>query len=195
MGLGAVISGSELSDKLEIKKNPSSFLDEWLPKKSHWEIPEIRRSKPSFDGGSDYRKNYLFITYNLDREIKVIEEKPTLIINSILTRKALIKDILSFKVLNNNWDGYGAYPLEVESAANAITVINSLAEYSLIKVDEIFPNPHGTISIILKSINTISIEIGNDSMSYYVLENGKEPLFFDDIDVNLSEIESLETFI
>jgi hypothetical protein len=113
------------------------------------------------------------------------------------TKQKLFKEICSFKSLNNNWDGYGAIPLEIESAANAIYLISSLSNYIFESIDKIFPNPHGTISIMWGNSNneTVSLEIGNNDMSYYADISGQETEFFDNIAINDSEIAKLSSFI
>lgn len=109
------------------------------------------------------------------------------------SKQELFKEICSFKSLKNNWDGYGAVSLEIESAANAIYVISCLSNFVSESIENIFPNPNGTISIIWNNFNdeTVSLEIGNKTMSFYVETANQETEFFDKIEINETQISKL----
>lgn len=113
------------------------------------------------------------------------------------TKKDIIRNILSFKALNNNWDGYHALPLEIDSASNAIFIINEIGEKLAGKIDDFYPNTHGTISF--EWINALEeklhLEIGNESFSFFVKYNSLEPLFFNDQELNSENVSSLADFI
>jgi len=113
------------------------------------------------------------------------------------SKQELITGILSFIALKNNWDGFGAIPAEVYSASNVISLIDLIGENLLCTVDEVFPNPNGTISLMWnnKSNETISMEIGNETLSYYVALPSKKTLFFNDIKINSKEAERISKFI
>jgi len=113
------------------------------------------------------------------------------------SRQELIKEIISFKSLEQSWDGFNALPLQVESAFNAIYLIDFIGEKNIKKLAEIYPNPNGTISF--RWLNefgiNISLEVGNKSMSYYLeIEEGK-PEFFNQIFINQEEREKLARII
>ncbi len=114
-----------------------------------------------------------------------------------VTKKDLIRDIISFESLKLNWDGNGAYPLEVESAANAIELINFLAIEAYTQIDQVYPNPNGTISIVWNNNfnEEVSIEIGNNSMSYYVQFCSKETLFYNNISINEVEANKISEYV
>lgn len=114
-----------------------------------------------------------------------------------ISRKDLIKNILSFESLKTNWDGYGAYPLEVESAANAIELINYMEEAVYSKINELYPNPNGTITLTWsnKLNEEVSIEIGNNTMAYYVQFFSKETLYKNNILINEIETAKISDFI
>lgn len=102
--------------------------------------------------------------------------------------------ILSFKSLQESWDGYGAVPLEIKSASNAIFFLETLSEKSNIaNLSDIFPNPHGTLSLIWENIynERLSLEIGNNSMSYYYTLNSNSPKFFNNIEIDNNNIETI----
>lgn len=109
------------------------------------------------------------------------------------TKQELFKEICSFKTLVNNWDGYGATPLEAESAANAIFIISCLEDKVIEAITDIFPNPHGTISVIWYNENesTLSLEIGNHEIAYYIAVPNRKTEFFNNIEINDSELSKL----
>ena len=113
------------------------------------------------------------------------------------TKKEIIKNILSFKSLNNNWDGYNAIPLEVESASNAIFLVNELGEQNIGKLDDIYPNTHGTLTFewINELNEKLFLEVGNDRFSFFVKYNNTTPQFFNDLELNNENIKKLSTFI
>lgn len=109
----------------------------------------------------------------------------------------IIKKIVSFRSLNYSWDGYGAYPLEVEAASNAIQIVNQLPKIAIHTISDIFPNPNGTISFLWENENDerVSLEIGNSNFSYYVKYNSQKVMFFDNKPINDKEVFKLADFI
>jgi hypothetical protein len=102
-------------------------------------------------------------------------------------KRETIESILSFKSLQESWDGYGALPLEVKSATNAIEFLETLDLNSkFFTPTDIFPNPAGTVSLIWENDESerVSLEIGNDAFSYYTKFNNIEPEFFNDVEIN-----------
>lgn len=109
-------------------------------------------------------------------------------------KKEWIEKILSFKSLQESWDGFGAMPLEIKSATNAINFLNILSEsQDFINPTDIFPNPHGTVSLIWENLydERLSLEIGNSSLSYYILYNGSNPEFFNNVELIDTNIETI----
>lgn len=114
--------------------------------------------------------------------------------NTKSNTRSLTEKILSFKSLQESWDGYGAIPLEIKSATNAIDFINFLSEKNIfVDPTDVFPNPHGTISFIWENLydERLSLEIGNNSLSYYSLFNGSKPEFFNDVELIDNNIENI----
>lgn len=113
------------------------------------------------------------------------------------SKREIIKNILSFKSLNNNWDGYNAIPLEVESASNAIFLVNELGENNMEKIDDFYPNTHGTLTFewINELNEKLFVEVGNDKFSFFVKYNNSAPQFFNDMELNNENIKKLSTFI
>jgi hypothetical protein len=106
-------------------------------------------------------------------------------------RNEIVKEIISFVSLNQDWDGYGALPLQVESAANAILITNQLTDSDLLKISAVYPNPHGTITFDWENdlAERISLEVGNTSFSYYVKVSSGSPEYFNNVKFDHTEIE------
>lgn len=112
-------------------------------------------------------------------------------------KNEIIKEILSYKALNNNWDGYGAIPTEIESATNAILLIDLIGESIFTLVNEFYPNPNGTISFewVNNSNEIFSLEVGNESMSYFIKLASQKPIFYDNKPVNAEEANKISECI
>ncbi|MDR0815003.1 MAG: hypothetical protein LBN37_04535 [Bacteroidales bacterium] len=113
-------------------------------------------------------------------------------------KDTVVRKILSFKALNNNWDGYGAVPSEVESSFNAIKLLSGMKDKYVEKLTEIYPNPQGTINLEWSddSGKMLSVEIGNSSMSYYcVAADSGLPVFENNVPFETSHIQKLEMLI
>jgi hypothetical protein len=112
-------------------------------------------------------------------------------------RKDVIDKIIAFKSLNENWDGYGAYPLEVKSASSAIQFILFLNDRIIEKINDVYPTPNGTVSLVWENeVNEkVALEIGNNTLSYYVKLNSQKPIFFNAIEINAKEANKISNFI
>lgn len=132
---------------------------------------------------------------NYESYIKELDELSVISISR--SKEDILREILSFKILKNNWDGYGAYPAEVLATVKSILLLEKLTLKDLEKISDLFPNPHGTISLIWKnnSGERISLEIGNELMSYYVKYNGQEVIFQDNLEINNTNAQVLSTYI
>lgn len=135
-------------------------------------------------------KNYSIYFDNYINELSNID-KVNFTINEIITT------ILSFKSLNSSWDGYGALPLEIKSASNAIEILNNIETKLVNRVDDFYPNTHGTISFewTNKLQEKLFLEIGNESFSYFVKYKNSAPLFFNDLDLNGENFKNLSKHI
>lgn len=110
-----------------------------------------------------------------------------------ISKMEIIKKIVSFESLRQSWDGYDAIPVEVNSAANSINLINLLEENVVESIDDIYPNTHGTVSIEWSNTSNekLSLEVGNETFSYYIKLNSQSPQFFNDIEITAKEINKL----
>ncbi len=113
------------------------------------------------------------------------------------TKKDVFDSILSFKSLINRWDGYDSLPLEVKSASNAISLINSFSNELIGRMEDFYPNPHGTISFEWGNSykEKVYVEVGNNSFSYFVKFNSLKPLFFDNLEFSDENIQELAKHI
>ena len=104
---------------------------------------------------------------------------------------------MSFKSLNESWDGFDSIPLEVESASNAIELIDLVGEKTFCSIDDYYPNPNGTISLEWENEldEKISVEVGNNSFSYYVDFTGADVKFFNNQNIDFSNAKRLSEFI
>lgn len=147
---------------------------------------------PSFESFLDFYSNEIDVPF-----ANYFEELTKKIPQIKYCKKDLVKEIISFKSLKQNWDGFEALPLEVESAANAIALIDLLGDEINSHLDQIYPNPQGTISLIWNndSNETVFVEVGNNTMSFYVQLAGKAPQFFNNIVLNDFEAAKISEFI
>jgi hypothetical protein len=101
------------------------------------------------------------------------------------TIQMLLHEVMSFKSLNNNWDGYGAIPTEAKSASNVINLANRISERQLSRLTDVFPNPNGTVTMEWEnhSGERLVLEMGNETFSYYVKLNSLEPIFKDNLQI------------
>lgn len=108
-------------------------------------------------------------------------------------KSELFEKIVSFKSLVNNWDGYNAIPLEVKSSSNAIELVSMLNDKDLMQLSDVFPNPNGTVSFEWEndSEEVLSLEIGNNTFSYYIKFSNQAPLFYNDLQINEKEVKKL----
>lgn len=140
----------------------------------------------------NYEKNILFdwnqksiesvIKQNDDFDIYV--NKLSDLTKSNFRKNDVVEQIVSFRALNENWDGYGALPLEVKSAANALNVVNNFNDFLISKISEIYPNPHGTITFEFENDfdEKLLLEIGNDRFTYFLKLNSMDVKFFDNLE-------------
>ena len=101
--------------------------------------------------------------------------------------------ILSSRALANNWDGFGAVPVGVQSASMAISLLENLTPAAIKQIDDCFPESNGTISLKWKNeyAERISVNVGSTGMSYYVKLLGEETEYFNSIEINEQSVQML----
>lgn len=104
--------------------------------------------------------------------------------------KKLIEEILSFVALPQNWDGYGAIPLCVKCALNAIDLVCKIDKKVFNKEYDLSPMPYGTIVIEWSNNEDyVSLEIGTTTCGYIV--KTKTLAYNEDFLINALEINDL----
>lgn len=145
--------------------------------------------------------NYISVSQNYDKNISSKFEGYIDAVSVIdlpkISKQTIIKDILSYKTLVNSWDGYGALPLETLSAINTINLIDLIGEKTFGKITNYYPNPNGTISLEWEnnSNEILSIEVGNNSLSYFVELSSQKVSFHNNISINAKEIKKISKII
>jgi hypothetical protein len=117
-------------------------------------------------------------TPSISQVAEIAVEYSTATHSYTLKKDDILNSIEEFKNLENNWDGYGAIPLSLESAKNAKEFISSLSDELFENFHDGYPNTHGTISFEWKNNDggEFFIEIGNKMMSYYLILKGHKPI-------------------
>ena len=117
--------------------------------------------------------------------------------SDVLRKEDIFNSIDEFVNLENNWDGYGAIPLSLESGKNAKEFISNLSEGLLENFYDGYPNTHGTISFEWKNKNDdeFFIEIGDKLVSYCLILKGHKPVKKDLIELNPEKIKTIKSYI
>ena len=99
-----------------------------------------------------------------------------------LESKELIDGIKSFKELPDNLDGYGGIPVSANICDKTIEV---LTESYTPPIDDVFPNPNGTITVEWENGRgeMLQLEIGKSSYSYFAHFKNREPILGEGIDI------------
>ena len=149
----------------------------------------------NFQNLEEVQKSSLKCTEEIISELSNYSDK--LNRSSFFDKSQLIESILSFKSLENSWDGYNAIPAGVKCAVNAIQIVNSFDTNSLEKISDIFPNPNGTINFEWENSydEIVSLEIGKSTFSYFVALNSLETKFYNKQSVTFENIKILKEFI
>ena len=116
--------------------------------------------------------------------------------NRALTKQDIVRTILSFKALQDNWDGHNACPPEIDCASNALLLVDLLGD-SIRNIKEIYPNPNGTITFEWNNDldEVLNVEIGIETMSYYVEIAGKETVYADQKLISSEEVKEIIEYI
>jgi len=103
-----------------------------------------------------------------------------------MTKEELNKEIESFKQLEDNWDNYGGIPPKNKTIKNTYKLLDLLDEEIIDLMYDVYPNPHGTISMDWENDNgeLASIEIGIKNMTYFVKFEGEKLIGEDKVKID-----------
>lgn len=109
-------------------------------------------------------------------------------------KNSFIEQILSFKSLVSNWDGYGAIPVGVKCASSAIKLLNALSISSVNKAYDIYPEANGSITMawVNGRKERLTLSMGADAFSYYCQKNGKDAILVNHKPYSQSNIDILD---
>ncbi len=108
-------------------------------------------------------------------------------------RLKLRQQLDSIAKLPSNWDGYDA-PVIGKKAIQNCKYIFGLLPNNIILDLKVFPTEYGGVQIVYNDrirSRKVSIDLGDDLMSFYVREYGKTPQFFSYLSYEKKNIEML----
>jgi hypothetical protein len=131
---------------------------------------------------------------NYERINIVTEVTNKSISDKIMVRKIdIIDKINALSDLQENWDGFGAEKIESKIINNTKKVLTNLSDniFSYLYDIDVYPNTNGTITLDFKSISNdlLSIEIGQENISGFILKNNSETIL-----LNCDEITSKKNY-
>ncbi len=87
--------------------------------------------------------------------------------------------------------------MEIKSASNAIKLLDLIGDDSSSSVKDFYPNPNGTITFewYNDQNETVFLEVGNSTFSYYVEYNSIETKYFNNQVINEENSKLLSKFI
>ena len=94
--------------------------------------------------------------------------------NAISIEPIIFRHINEIANIVDNWDAHGAIKPNISTLSHIKSFLNNLEDKYLVKIseDDIFPNPHGTITIRLQNKkNYLNIEFGESYANYYSFIN------------------------
>jgi len=88
-------------------------------------------------------------------------------------------EIQRLAILEENWDGYGAIPIQKPTMRNAVAAVDQVLMFAPAPSD-IAPNPNGTVSLEWQSdFGTAQLEIGETRCSFFMDRRGGTSFFWD----------------
>jgi len=90
--------------------------------------------------------------------------------NAISIEPVVFQHLNEIANLENNWDGHGALTPNISTLSHIKAFLKNLDDRDLSRIAEenIFPNPHGTITVrVAHKKNYVNIEFGESYANYY----------------------------
>ena len=109
--------------------------------------------------------------------------------NSLQSECALLEE---FKLLEEDWDGYGASPIDLSAIENCKELLGKLPGLSILST-EIMPTHLGGILLKYAPKESVMVkcDIGSKLMSYFVREEGKETQYYSFLEWNKQNVDVL----
>mgnify|MGYP006988834072 CR=1 FL=1 len=105
------------------------------------------------------------------------------------------KRLNALTTLQKDWDGYGAPEISVKSIENCRSVLATLT-YEVVESIEILPTEYGGVQIKKATTNgMVSCNFGDNNMSYYVDQIGKDTIYRSFVPYSDENIAQLKQFI
>lgn len=137
----------------------------------------------------DNRSSGLPTVSNLSRKIDLSSRDS--IRNGV---KTISEAVISFKLLENDWDGFGAIPPSAEVAALSIALVYRLEDF-IPQLRDFYPNPHGTISLEwhVHANRELVVEIGSKKISFFAerIDGGLDTGIYTSLDIATTKIQSI----
>lgn len=143
-------------------------------------------SNPNFknvDFSNDISKTIHEYCKHIEAPLQTTQLEYQILFDNSFSIDEFINEVLSFKTLQNNWDGYGAIPSGVKCTGKVISLAYKLPSKQIAKISEVFPNPNGTVTLEWEnhSGERLVAEVGKNTFSYYVKLNSFDPKFYNEV--------------
>lgn len=128
------------------------------------------------------KSNDIFLNNKISQYNVIVE-------NSFKSECALLEE---FKLLEQNWDGYGASPIEMTAIEHCKELLGKLPGLSILST-EIMPTHLGGILLKYtpKESAMIKCDIGSELISYFVREKGKDTRYYSFLEWNKQNVDML----
>ena len=108
-------------------------------------------------------------------------------------RMKLKQSLDTISKLPSNWDGYDAPVIGKKAIQNCKSLLGLLPNNVIIDI-KVLPTEYGGVQVVYNDkirSKKVSIDLGDDLMSFYVRESGKSPIFFSYLTYEKNNIELL----
>lgn len=119
-----------------------------------------------------------------------VSSNPFVLMTSTVT--SLKNRVSEIRMLESNWDGYGAIVPSDEVIKNAFRFLDTLSVFGfgeILDPENVVPTPYGTIDMDFETSNgLVSVEIGTNQVGFFTEFLNDEDVLSDGIDTNFMEI-------
>lgn len=109
------------------------------------------------------------------------------------SKDVIRKNILAFKALNENWDGFGGLPLEVSSANNALMFIDAIPQFYFNSYFDLSISPYGTVDFAwdYSDNDECQLEIGNELFSAFFKSSKFNTVYLNNVAISEKSIQAV----